>query len=81
MTAGRCLTDERRAELHHRMPMVLGPETWPGWLGEELADAPQLKARFAPYLAKKTPCWPVSARVGNVRNNHRSLIEPIAGPG
>jgi putative SOS response-associated peptidase YedK len=81
MTAGPCLTDERCAELHHRMPMVLDPETRPGWLGEELADAPQLKARFAPYLAKETPCWPVSARVGNVRNSHRSLIEPIAGPG
>jgi hypothetical protein len=23
-------------------------------------------------------CWPVSARVGNVRNNDASLIEPIA---
>jgi hypothetical protein len=23
-------------------------------------------------------CWPVSARVGNVKNNDPSLIEPIA---
>jgi len=23
-------------------------------------------------------CWPVSARVGNVRNNDSSLIEPVA---
>jgi len=23
-------------------------------------------------------CWPVSARVGNVKNNDSSLIEPIA---
>jgi hypothetical protein len=23
-------------------------------------------------------CWPVSAGVGNVKNNDRSLIEPIA---
>jgi len=23
-------------------------------------------------------CWPVSTRVGNVKNNHPSLIEPIA---
>jgi len=23
--------------------------------------------------------WPVSARVGNVRNNDASLIEPLAG--
>jgi hypothetical protein len=24
-------------------------------------------------------CWPVSARVGNVKNNDASLIEPISG--
>jgi len=23
-------------------------------------------------------CWPVNARVGNVKNNDASLIEPIA---
>jgi len=23
-------------------------------------------------------CWPVSVRVGNVRNNDSSLIEPVA---
>jgi hypothetical protein len=26
-------------------------------------------------------CWPVSLRVGNVRNDEPSLIEPIAGAG
>jgi len=24
-------------------------------------------------------CWPVSARVGNVKNNDPSLIEPVVG--
>jgi hypothetical protein len=24
-------------------------------------------------------CWPMSARVGNVKNNDPSLVEPIAG--
>jgi putative SOS response-associated peptidase YedK len=35
------------------MPVVLGPETWPEWLGEELADAQQLKALPAPYPAEE----------------------------
>jgi putative SOS response-associated peptidase YedK len=26
------------AELHNRMPVVLGREAWPAWLGEEPAD-------------------------------------------
>ena len=29
-----------RAELHNRMPVVLKPETWPVWLGEQPADVP-----------------------------------------
>jgi putative SOS response-associated peptidase YedK len=30
-----------------------------------------------PYPAAAMTCWPVSARVGNVKNNDPSLIEPI----
>jgi putative SOS response-associated peptidase YedK len=60
------------------MPVVLGPKTWPAWLGEEPADPRQLKALLAPSPAEEMTCWPVSPRVGNVRNNDPSLIEPIA---
>jgi putative SOS response-associated peptidase YedK len=70
--------NELCAELHNRMPVVLGRETWPVWLGEEPADPRQLKALLAPYPSERMTCWPVSARVGNVKNNDPSLIEPIA---
>jgi putative SOS response-associated peptidase YedK len=66
------------AELHNRMPVVLKPESWPAWLGEEAADPRHLKALLAPYPADEMVCWPVSQRVGNVKNNDPSLIEPIA---
>jgi putative SOS response-associated peptidase YedK len=69
--------NELCAELHNRMPVVLGPETWPAWLGEEPADARQLKAMLAPYPSDGMVFWPVSQRVGNVENNDPSLIEPI----
>jgi putative SOS response-associated peptidase YedK len=59
------------------MPVVLGPKTWPVWLGEEPADPRQLKALLAPYPSKRMTCWPVSPRVGNVKNNEPSLIEPV----
>ena len=36
-----CPPNELCAELHNRMPVVLGPETWQAWLGEEPADARQ----------------------------------------
>jgi putative SOS response-associated peptidase YedK len=71
--------NELCAELHNRMPVVLKPAAWPAWLGEEPADAPQLKALLAPYPSEEMVAWPVSPRVGNVKNNDPSLIEPIVG--
>ena len=63
------------------MPVVLKRDWWPAWIGEELAEAPQLKALLAPYPSEEMVAWPVSPRVGNVKNNDPSLIEPIAGAG
>jgi putative SOS response-associated peptidase YedK len=71
-------TPNELCALHNRMPVVLKPEAWPGWLGEEPADPAHLKALLAPYSADDMICWPVSARVGSVKNNDPSLIEPIA---
>jgi putative SOS response-associated peptidase YedK len=64
-------------ELHNRMPVILPPETWSMWLGEsEPVEADQLKSLLVPYTGKMV-AWPVSQRVGNVKNNDASLIEPI----
>ena len=70
--------NELCAEIHNRMPVVLKPTAWSAWLGEEPSDPRQLKALLAPYSSEEMTCWPVSARVGNVKNNDPSLIEPIA---
>jgi putative SOS response-associated peptidase YedK len=70
--------NELCAELHNRMPVVLGPQVWPEWLGEEPADPARLKALLAPYPSDEMTCWPVSTRVGNLKNNDPSLIEPVA---
>jgi putative SOS response-associated peptidase YedK len=70
--------NELCAEIHNRMPVILKPEAWPAWVGEQPADMPDLKALLAPYPSEDMICWPVSARVGNVRNNDSSLIEPVA---
>jgi putative SOS response-associated peptidase YedK len=52
-------------------------DVWPEWLGEKPADPSRLKALLAPYPSEEMMCWPVSARVGNIKNNDPSLIEPI----
>src|SRR5947209_10529196 len=41
---------------------------------EEPADTSALKALLAPFPSDGMICWPVNARVGNVKNNDASLI-------
>jgi len=69
------------AELHDRMPVVMGYSAWPAWLGEEPAEPSELKALLLPYPSEAMTSWPVSSRVGNVKNNDPSLIEPIIAIG
>jgi putative SOS response-associated peptidase YedK len=69
--------NELCAPIHNRMPVILAAETWPAWLGEEPAEPAQLQALLAPYPADRMTLWPVDKRVGNVKNNDPSLIEPI----
>jgi putative SOS response-associated peptidase YedK len=70
--------NELCAQLHNRMPVIVAPEAWSAWLGEQPADQTQLKALLAPHPSDGMICWPVSASVGNVQNNDPSLVEPIA---
>jgi putative SOS response-associated peptidase YedK len=70
--------NELCAQLHNRIPVVLKRETWPVWLGEEPVEASALKSLLAPLPSEEMTSWPVSARVGNVKNNDPALIEPIA---
>ena len=49
-------------------------------LGEEPADEAHLKSLLAPYSSDGMMCWPVSPRVGGVKNNDPSLMEPIDLP-
>ena len=72
--------NELCAEIHNRMPVILKPGTWPAWLGEEPATVPELKSLLAPYPADGMVSWPVSTRVGSVKNNDPSLVEPVVLP-
>lgn len=65
------------AEPHDRLLVILSPQSWPAWLGEEPADSTHVKAMLAPYPSNEMTCWPVSPRVNSVKNNAPSLIEPI----
>ena len=57
------------------------PEMPPVWLAPGQRTEPSSKALLAPYLSEEMVARPVSPRVGNVRNNDPSLIEPRVGAG
>jgi|SRR5215469_10860812 len=64
------------APLHDRMPVIIGPENWPLWLGEEpLADPAAL---LAPFPGERLTLWPVSKAVGNVKNQDANLAERVS---
>lgn len=63
------------AALHERMPVILEPSDWPGWLGETEADPTVLLRPSAEGVLK---IWPVDKRVGNVRNDGPELLQPAA---
>jgi len=61
------------------MPLVLKPDVWPVWLGDEPADVVRIKSLLGPYPSDEMICWPISPRVDNVRNNDASLIADCRG--
>jgi len=67
------------APIHDRMPAILEPKDYARWLGEEPAEPPHLMAMLRPYPAGAMEAYPVSTRVGNVRNTGAALFEPLAG--
>lgn len=70
------------AFVHDRLPIMLNPEHFDAWLGESLASAQEaelLLATSSNQVAQSLELWPVSAAVGNVRNNSEDLIAPVTG--
>jgi putative SOS response-associated peptidase YedK len=69
--------NELMRPIHDRMPVILEPRDYDRWLdaGDPARPAVDL---LRPYPAEKMLAWPVSDRVGNVRNNDPALLERLA---
>ena len=63
------------SDIHHRMPVVLVPEDWGLWLGEQGKGAATLM-RAAPDDALE--CFRVDPKVNSNRASGPDLIEPIS---
>ena len=63
------------ARVHDRMPLILPPERWPGWLAGG-GDPAELLRPMTESELELIEVRPVGAAVGNVRNNGPHLLEP-----
>lgn len=67
--------NEQMSLLHERMPVILEPVDWPGWLGETEVDPTTL---LHPSPEGVLRMWPIDKRVGNVRNDDPDLLAEAA---
>lgn len=67
--------NELMEKIHNRMPVILEPRDYSRWLDASDPARPPIDL-LRPYPAEKMRSWPVSERVGNVRNNDAELLEP-----
>jgi putative SOS response-associated peptidase YedK len=67
--------------LHDRMPVVLAPDGWSRWLGEQGTTPDELKALLVPCPDEALKIWPVDrAKIGSVRNKEREVADPVEVP-
>jgi putative SOS response-associated peptidase YedK len=63
--------------IHDRMPVILSPDVFDVWLDPEIEDVNELTPLVRAAPAGTILHHPVSARIGNVRNNDPELVAPI----
>jgi putative SOS response-associated peptidase YedK len=67
------------ALVHDRMPLVLPPSRWAGWLAAP-PDDPELLAPTPEDAVAALEIRPVGSAVGNVRNDGPDLVVRVPGP-
>lgn len=70
--------NELVAPVHERMPVVLAPDAWPSWLGEQDATETELKALLQPYPAASMRMWAVGRRVNRTGEEGADLLSPVS---
>ncbi|KJK59791.1 SOS response-associated peptidase [Saccharothrix sp. ST-888] len=65
------------APIHERMPLFLDPGTFDAWLDPSLDSAEEVRPLLVPPAPGVLQAVPVSAAVGNIRNNGPDLLKPL----
>ncbi len=65
--------NELVAPLHDRMPVMLAPESYDRWLGQEPDPAELIRS----YPADEMITWPVSVRVNTPKNDDPAILDRV----
>lgn len=68
------------ARIHNtrpRMPAILTPDQYDGWLDGSNSNTGALKAILAPFPDEEMTANPISNLVNSVRNDGAHLLEPV----
>ncbi len=65
------------AQVHHRMPVILGREQRARWLDPDWSDRAPLEELLQPYDPAAMEIYPVSRLVNSPRNDSPRCIEPV----
>jgi putative SOS response-associated peptidase YedK len=67
-------SNEMMAPIHDRMPVILRPQEESIWLDRQITKIDMLLPLLKPYSADEMYAYPVSERVGNVRNDDEACV-------
>jgi putative SOS response-associated peptidase YedK len=69
--------NDKMAEIHDRMPIMLPPDAWDAWLDRDNQDTDLLGKFLVPAPSSLITFHPVSTEVNNARNQGEHLMDEI----
>jgi putative SOS response-associated peptidase YedK len=69
-----CAANAALAPIHHRMPVILAPQDWPKWLGE---DGPGAAPLMRPAPDDSLQFHRVGTAINSNRASGDTLIDPL----
>jgi putative SOS response-associated peptidase YedK len=73
----RCASASRQVPIHHRMPVILDPDSYDLWLDPRMQNVAAASELLKPYDARLMRCYPVSSRINHVVNDDEECSRPV----
>lgn len=73
--------NELVGEIHHRMPVLLAPESYVTWLDTSIQEPEELMPLLASYPSEQMEAYPVSTHVNKPANDDPDCVEPVGSTG